>query len=180
MAPKVEWSSSLNDTIEEGDCDAENGDCLFACSAFWLNSALNTHDYDVLRMRFLAADHVTDEMFDIMNDDISTGEGLPHARSQRELQERISSTAWGCHSLIVALLKGIGALVQESVSAIIISKDAEPIVIRATEKDEPSCAIVLHYLAQSHYRIVGSRVLHNVVFVTGSCEFFSSLADLNT
>ena len=176
VAPAIHWKSSVAKVLREGDCVAKVGDCLFACVAHWMNEALETSIFTPRAMRIIAAANVIDgDDFDIVNADIASGEGLPLAPDRHALCDRIVNSAWGCHSLIVALLKGISAILKVEVSAIIVKGANEaPLVLTVSEDSDPIWGIVLrHFESSVHYKIVGDEA-HSVVYFSQTKEFFPS------
>ena len=157
------WQESgLLPTLICAECGGQPGDCLFECVAEWLAVVMHqTPRLTASAVRGLAADELSEDVFDIVNDDIATEENRPLCHTIASLRQRIvHGGVWGCSMLVILLLGALSKLLDEPVGALIVKgADQEPRMLSAWgELRRARVAIVLYHLEDRlHYQLLGDR-----------------------
>lgn len=168
-ASTVQWSDfPLLEGLKRADCGGAVGDCLFECISHWLRLRQGPahRQRSALELRFLAANEFSMDTFAIVDDDIATGEMLAACDSLEDLRWRVvAGSAWGCHSLLLAVLRVVAGILEEPVG-VLVAYDAERIPHEFVSHDncEVRYYIVLyHDVGARHYQLLAD-VFHSVVY----------------
>lgn len=180
VSSKIRWMpSGLIPTLRRCDCGGLPGDCLFECIAVWVKFALNLDKRPTAsHMRVEAANMLTAEKFNIMNDDIATGEEPPLSACMtiEDLRARIVGNVWGCHSILLLLLSALSRRAGEPVGALVAYRcDRAPHPLDIEPANPARHRVVLYHDEEArHYQLLGDTS-ERLVYVTPSQDFKAQL-----
>jgi hypothetical protein len=128
-------------------------------------------------MRALAASQVTEDLFDIIRNDVMINErvAIPDLETLRSVI--MTPGVWGSHSALVLLLRGFSLILGENIGAVVVIENSgnEPLIVTFDDQIPGKC-ICLHYCcSQTHYRLLSEfdecRDIPRVVFDLEEREF---------